>query len=174
MTIPHIRNLTTDDLSTVCEIQSACYGPAWLEPIEAFTRKLEAAPGWSWMAWVNDVPAGYLIGLPIEEIASPRLPALGSTEPIAAVHRATGFYLHDLAIAPQHRGCGVAPALFATAQQFAQSIQLRQMALVAVQDSVPFWQRFGFTLTPADSPALKAKLLTFGTDAEFMMRRVQE
>lgn len=174
MTIPHIRNLTTADLSTVCEIQAACYGPSWLEPMEAFARKLEAAPGWSWMAWVNGAPAGYLIGLPVENIESPRLPALGSTEPIAAVNDATGFYLHDLAIAPHHRGTGVAPALFAAALQHAQSMQLQCMALVAVQDSVPYWQRFGFAPTPADTPALKAKLLTFGTHAEFMMRSVQE
>lgn len=174
MTIPYIRNLTTDDLLTVHAIQASCYSAEFLEPVASFARKLEAAPSWSWLAQLDGLPAGYLVGLPVAHLKSPDIPALAGTASLPLVRQAEGFYLHDLAVPPQHRGKGVAPALFAAALQQAQTQQVRQMMLVAVQGSTDFWSRFGFEASPHPAPELQRKLRSFGDGAVFMTRTLRE
>jgi hypothetical protein len=44
------------------------------------------------------------------------------------------------------------------------------LALVAVNDAAPFWQRRGFSVV--ESPAMAAKLQTYGPDARYMLRRL--
>ena len=52
-------------------------------------------------------------------------------------------------------------------EQHAQSMGLLNAYLVAVNESMPFWQRFGFR--PVDDPALAEKLRGYWT-ASYMVR----
>jgi predicted N-acetyltransferase YhbS len=52
--------------------------------------------------------------------------------------------LHDLAVAPEARGHGVARTLFAAVHALARERGFASVSLVAVQGSDPFWARLGF------------------------------
>ncbi len=46
------------------------------------------------------------------------------------------------------------------------------MVLVAVNDAAPFWERRGFAVV--DSPAMTAKLASYGADARYMVRTLKD
>mgnify|MGYP003346226438 CR=1 FL=1 len=81
----------------------------------------------------------------------------------------TLLYLHDMAVAPEARSLGLASRLLAQLRQRAQALALPRLGLVAVQGSVPYWQRQGFAELAAMPAPLAAKLATFGPDASFMV-----
>ena len=80
----------------------------------------------------------------------------------------TTYYIHDVALLPEARGTGAAAAIVQAIVDHAETTGSRNLSLVAVNNSVPFWTRFGFKVT--DEPGLRAKLLTYDADARFMVR----
>jgi N-acetylglutamate synthase-like GNAT family acetyltransferase len=78
------------------------------------------------------------------------------------------YYIHDLALLPETRGSGAGAAIVGILAARARTLQLPNMTLVAVNNSVHFWQRQGFTVT--HDPALDAKLASYGDQAHFMTR----
>lgn len=82
------------------------------------------------------------------------------------------LYLHDLAVLPQHRGNGISHMLLAAALELAKAQQLNQMALIAVQGSVSFWQSQGFTTVMSPHPTIQTKLASYGEGATFMHRTI--
>lgn len=82
----------------------------------------------------------------------------------------TTYYIHDVALLPEARGTGAAAAIVNAIVDHAGKTGSRNLSLVAVNNSVPFWTRFGFEVT--DEPSLRAKLLTYDADARFMVRRL--
>ncbi len=45
------------------------------------------------------------------------------------------------------------------------------LSLVAVNNSIPFWARFGFEVV--NEPSLASQLLTYDADARFMVRKIR-
>ena len=82
----------------------------------------------------------------------------------------TTYYIHDVALLPEARGTGAAAAIVQAIAGHAETAGSRNLSLVSVNNSVPFWTRFGFEVT--DEPSLGAKLLTYDADARFMVRRL--
>ena len=111
--------------------------------------------------------AGYTLAHPIRHLDPPPLNTLLGAIPPAA----DAFYIHDVAVAPQMRGQGLAgpavAALLAPASRFPRA------CLVSVYGTVPFWERFGFV--DASDTLPPGKLAGYGADARFMLRpsRVQ-
>lgn len=172
MAIPHLRSVTTPDLPAVLYIQAQCYGPAFHEPLTAFEAKLTSIHS-AWLAWVDDAPAGYLFTLPLAFSETLSIPSLADSD-MPGMHDVTPdcLYLHDLAVLPQHRGNGISHMLLAAALELAKAQQLNQMALIAVQGSVSFWQSQGFTTVRSPHPIIQTKLASYGEGATFMHRTI--
>jgi N-acetylglutamate synthase-like GNAT family acetyltransferase len=81
--------------------------------------------------------------------------------------RPTTYYIHDFAILSETRGTGAGSAFATAVITHARSLALPNVSLVAVNNSVPFWSRFGFEAV--DEPALRAKLRTYDAHARFMV-----
>jgi predicted N-acetyltransferase YhbS len=159
-----IHPLRTADLDAVLCVQAQCYGPGFLEPIEAFASKLAASPHTSWVAWAEGEPIAYLVCLPVE---ANKLPALHASD-WQAPTTPTALYLHDMAVAPAGRALGLGRQLVATAKAEATRQGLNDMTLVAVQGSVPYWQRHGFMVVSGAAPSVADKVASFGPDARLM------
>ncbi|WP_328516528.1 GNAT family N-acetyltransferase [Tardiphaga alba] len=87
---------------------------------------------------------------------------------LAPVAVPTTYYIHDLALLPETRGSRAGTAIVSLLKARAREHNLPNMTLVAVNNSVHFWQRQGFSVT--DDPALDAKLKSYGDQARFMTR----
>ena len=182
-------------MDAVMAVQAACYHAIAPESFAAMDAKRVAGAGLSLVAQRVDAgrkqPAGagnigietnvnggsgssaslqaedidaYLIALPVRW---PNFPALNA-EPLPS-QAADTLYLHDLALHPRARGSGVATRLVNQVLVSARQAGLQQAALIAIQGSVPFWQRFGFAVQQPD-PVLAAKLASYGGSAQLMRR----
>lgn len=157
------------DLDAVLALQQRCYGVDFLERREAFAAKLAATDGLAccWIARRDDgVPLAYAVSLPVCEATLPALDAPHCERPASP----SLLYLHDMAVAPEARSLGLAARLLAQLKARAQALGLPQMGLVAVQGSVPYWQRQGFAEPAVLAPGLAAKVASFGADARFLVQ----
>ncbi len=100
--------------------------------------------------------AGYIISHPWHSNSPPPLNTLLGALPVPAAT----WYIHDLALHPSARGSGAAPAIIA------QLAAHGRIELIAVGASPRFWARQGFR--PAPLP--EAKLASYGTGAQFMVK----
>lgn len=163
-----LQAMTPADLDAVLALQQRCYGVDFLERREAFAAKLAATEGLDccWMAQGAGGPLAYAVSLPVCEATFPALDSPHCERPA----QPTLLYLHDMAVAPEARSLGLAARLLARLVERAQALGLARLGLVAVQGSVPYWQRQGFA-EPARLPAaLAAKLASFGPEARFLVR----
>lgn len=144
-----LRLLRADDLPAVLAIQRAAYGDGYQESAMVLGRKRELAPAACWIAHAGQTAVGYVFAHPWSDTGAPPLHA-----PLAALPAAAdrGF-VHDLAVAPDARGLGVAAALFARVRAWSSAAGHRGMCLVALADAVQFWARQGFSPLPAILPA---------------------
>ena len=78
------------------------------------------------------------------------------------------YHIHDIALLQTARGSGAASAAVRAVLDHARTIGLARATLVAVNDTLPFWQRHGFQID--ESPALAAKLATYAGAARHMSR----
>ncbi len=157
------------DLDAVLALQQRCYGVEFLERREAFAAKLAATEGLAccWIARGDDgAPLAYAVSLPVCEATLPALDAPHCERPASP----SLLYLHDMAVAPEARSLGLAARLLAQLKARSQALGLPQMGLVAVQGSVPYWQRQGFAEPPVLAPGLAAKVASFGADARFLVQ----
>jgi GNAT superfamily N-acetyltransferase len=146
----HLHAMTPADLDAVLALQQRCYGVDFLERREAFAVKLAVTEGLDccWMVRRDGAPLAYAVSLPVCE--------------------ATLLYLHDMAVAPEARSLGLAARLLERLRERARALGLARMGLVAVQGSVPCWQRQGFAEPAVMSESLVAKLASFGDQARFL------
>ena len=78
------------------------------------------------------------------------------------------FDLHDLAVAPQAAGQGLAQRLVSHLWARAAEERLSHSALVSVQGSQPFWERLGYRVQALDDPAQQRHLDSYGPGACYM------
>ncbi len=111
--------------------------------------------------------AGYLIAYPWRADSAPALDTLLETLPADPAV----IYLHDLALHPDARGAGHAATIVEALAEDARAGGWPALALVAVNNAAPFWQRHGFKIR--DTPPLRAKLASYGPDACYMVRALR-
>jgi len=109
---------------------------------------------------------GYILSHPWTYAAPPALNSLLGALPAPP----TTYYIHDIALLHEARGTGAANAVVAKLIELAEELGLPNLSLVAVNNSVAFWQRHGFVLTAI--PALDAKLRSYDEAARFMVRAI--
>lgn len=158
-----IRMMAAADIPAVLEIQAVCYTEVTPESNESLHAKLNASQSTCFIASIGDDIVGYLIALPWEFSSPPLLNAETCRLPLAP----DCLYLHDLAVTPGARKFGTGRALVEASLTQLKELGLERASLVAVQNSVPYWKRYGFRAVPLSAP-LKAKLSTYGEGVEYM------
>jgi GNAT superfamily N-acetyltransferase len=153
------------DLAAVVAIADVVH-VAYPEDAATIAERLRLYPAGCALFERDGRPMAYTLTHPWRYAAPPALNArLG-----ALPDRPTTYYIHDVALLPEARGAGAAAAIVAAIVGEAERIAAPNLSLVAVNNSVPFWRRFGFEIT--EVPGLAAKLLTYDADARFMVRRL--
>ena len=160
------RLMTAGDLDAVAEIAAVGF-PDHFEGRECFENRLVLNPAGCFVLSGQDgVPRGYLVAYPWRAGSAPALNTLIEAIPgDAAV-----MYLHDLALHPETRGGGWSRPIVERLAGEAKAAGWPALALVAVNDAAPFWERLGFAV--ANAPEMAAKLASYGPDARYMVRRL--
>lgn len=163
-----IHSMQASDLDRVLLIQAACYTGDIPESRVSLAAKLFTSPSSCFVAKQFDGEVlAYLIALPWIVTEPPALNALSCELPV----RPDCLYLHDLAVHPSVRTGGVGASLIERFLQRSSELDFSKTCLVAIQNSVGYWRRFGFHPCTSTS-ALAAKLATYGSDAQFLLRNV--
>ena len=158
-----IRSMAERDLDAVLAIQSSCYTEVAPETLHSIRAKLVASSTTCFVAVASGEVVGYLIALPWEFANPPVL----NLERCELPQRPDCLYLHDLAVVPKARGLGVGVKLVETFFKVLERLRLPRAALIAVQGSSAYWERFGFQIASTDAD-LRAKLLSYGTHVVYM------
>jgi len=159
------------DIAGICRIADLCY-PDLPESAAALAAKQALSPQTCFaLAHADDSAeiAGYMLAHPWLLGDIPPLNRLLHALPL----KPDCLYLHDLALAPAARGRHYATAAAAALARQAQALGLPHLALTAVHNSAPFWQKLGFAPQPLPARANGADpLAAYGPGAAYMTRRL--
>ena len=135
-----LRHFTPDDLPAIHSLEAALYGPALRVSDEAFLRLVTLFPEGAFGFFDGSELVAFAFAVPLTTGAVLDLAApLEALPPDADV-----FYIHNLGVAPQYRGLGLAGRLIEALFDLARARGFRACELVSVQGSAPFWERYGF------------------------------
>lgn len=155
--------MQVSDLSEVLNIQARCYTGVPPESRESLEAKLRACPSQCFVASLRGEIVGYLFAL-LWRFESP--PALNSLTCVVP-ESPDCLYLHDLAVSPDARSAGVGRALVERFFAALKESHMPRAALIAVQASAPYWERFGF-MRVHTTDNMRTKLATYGDEVEYM------
>ncbi len=157
------RSMTGYDLASVSEIAGKVH-PGFFEADAVLAEKFALYRNGCYLFEISERPAGYVLSHPWRRGSLPALNTLMGQLPAEA----DSFYIHDLALLPMARGVGAAGQIVAALAKHAQAQGFATMSLVAVNNSIPFWQRQGFEVE--DRPELADKLAGYEDTARYMIR----
>lgn len=157
--------MTSEDLPEVVRI-AACVHLDYPEEEHVFAERLALFPDGCRLLVDRDEALGYLISHPWVRKAPPALDTpLGELpEP------ADTYYIHDLALAPQARGKGLAIEAVTSAVTTARARGLATLSLVAVGNSAEFWRTQGFDVVR--DAQVERSLASYGGTAHYMERAI--
>lgn len=161
-----IRPLTASDLAAIERIQRAAYPHYPCERIEVFADKLARYPTGCWAYETSGTVGGYLFSHPTLLVAPPKFDALLDDLP----PEPDAYFIHDKSVVPELRGRGAGRQLLDAAIAHAAALHLAVIALVSVQGSRGYWERFGFAAVAETDPTLAAIRRTYGPQAHYMLR----
>lgn len=124
--------------------------------------KFEQFPEGCFMLCENEVPSGYLLSHPWKSLSPP---PLNTTLGKLPEHPDT-YYIHDLAIAVNARGYGMAKLIIDQVFVLAEALHLTTISLVAVSGSYRFWEFRNFKRV--ENSRLTSKVATYGELACYM------
>ncbi|MDY6923778.1 MAG: GNAT family N-acetyltransferase [Pseudomonadota bacterium] len=160
------RPMRAGDLDAVAAVAGLGF-PDHFEGRDCFENRLALNPGGCFvLAGADEAVKGYLVAYPWREGDAPALNTLIETIPADA----DVLYLHDLALHPNARGGGWTAPVIEQLARSAKTAGWPAIALVAVNDAAPFWERRGFTVV--ETADMAAKLSGYGPDARYMIRRL--
>jgi len=138
--LAELRPLTPADLASVHALEIDAYLPSLHESVEALARLIALFPEGALGAFDRHGLCGFIFGVPLR-----RGMTLDLRSPLRSVpDHPDMFYVHDIAVADRCRGQGVGSALAERLLAVARERGFSAVELVSVQDSAPFWERFGF------------------------------
>lgn len=183
---PHWRAMQVADLPQVYSIAAQVH-PAYPEQPQVFAERLRLYPEGCWVWQQAGQLAGYLISHPWHKMqppaldsllhALPRMDTVTSQKAVTSIkagtENASTYYLHDIALLPQARGQQATPRILPTLAQLAHAHGLDNISLVAVNQSLSFWQAQGFKPVPMCDPEnksqeLAAKLQSYGPETHYL------
>ncbi|CAN7462638.1 GNAT family N-acetyltransferase [Devosia sp. LjRoot3] len=157
------RAMSGYDLNAVSTIAEKVH-PGFFESDAVLAEKHSLYRNGCYILEVAEKPAGYVLSHPWMRGSLPALNALIGALP----DQPDTFYIHDLALLPVTRGVGAAGQIVAALTKHAQAMGFPTMSLVAVNGSVPFWERQGFVTE--DRPELAEKLAAYEDAARYMVK----
>lgn len=165
MALIKVQPMQSDDIARVFALQLACYQSEFHEPISVIAQRFAQSPQTAWLAWMGDQVVGYLVAY---KSVFGKVSPLGAGFELAL--QPTCLYLHDVAVDPSVAGRGVAAQLIRQALQGAHREGLQGSALVSVQDSQQFWQKYGYQPYVVD-PTQQARLTAYGAGVCYMAQQ---
>ena len=171
MTVPGdvlLRPMALADLPAVLDVQRACYPGDFLEDAATFTQRLQSPANLSCVATQGGVVCAYLAAY--RSRPGKVTPLNGGFDTVA---QPDTLYLHDLAVAPQAAGQGLAQRLVKHLWAQGRSEGLVVSALVSVQGSQVFWERLGYRVQVLDDPAQQQNLASYGAGACYMAKTLE-
>lgn len=135
-----VSPITDTSWAAIQRLQQAAYAPSLHEECEVLTSKWQASPD-TCFQYLDEAgnTLAYLLTHPWNSSNAPKL-----NDALPAGCTGDQLFIHDLAVSPEATGQGVAKQLLAAFFARAAALGYTRFMLVAVQDSVPFWSRYGF------------------------------
>jgi len=135
-----IRQLIADDVDDVLRISERCYSVDLLERRESVLHKHYLFPKGCLGVILDYKLVGYVYFHPW--MLNHSVPLDDATYVLPEISDC--IYIHDLAMLPGHRHARYGEQLIDHVAQVGQELSLMSYALVAVQNSEPYWGRWGF------------------------------
>lgn len=158
------RQMSVNDIASLIRVADKIH-PTLPEDNHIFAERVKLFPGGCLALVENDSDelCGYVISHPIRRRQPPALNSLlGEIAPDL-----DQYYIHDLAILPEFRGCGLAQKCISKLSAIAERYETS--SLVSVYNTTTFWGRFGFVPQEVDE-GLKKKLVDYGDDTVYLER----
>jgi GNAT superfamily N-acetyltransferase len=159
----HWRFMTPADLPEVLRVSQAVH-PAYPEDFAVFAERQRLYPAGCLVLAEGTALHGYALSHPWLFGQPPSLNTLLHALP----QPADTYYLHDVALAESARGGGFGGQVVARLIAAAGASGAGNLSLVAVNGTVPFWQRQGFAIV--EDEAIRARVLSYDDAASFMAR----
>lgn len=159
------RAMTAYDLPAVQGIADTVHVDFFESP-EVLAERLKLYQNGCYLLEVGEKPAGYVLSHPWTYASLPPLNTLLKRLPAEP----DTYYLHDLCLLPVARRIGAASKIVEALAKHAHAEGYPTMTLVAVNGSIPFWERHRFVVT--EVPELYGKLLSYEETARYMVRQV--
>ncbi|ACL62109.1 GCN5-related N-acetyltransferase [Methylobacterium nodulans ORS 2060] len=159
------RRLEASDLAAINSIADIVHAN-YPEDEAILLERLALYPDGCFILARENNPVGYIISHPWQFGQPPELNSLLNSIPDPA----TTYFIHDIALLPIARGTGAASAMIPNLMRHAATARLPNVSLVAVNNSMEFWERHGFRVF--EDPSLGTKLSSYDEDARFMFRSV--
>ncbi|MBE0368417.1 GNAT family N-acetyltransferase [Pseudoalteromonas aurantia] len=137
-----INLITENAWVDILNIQAEAYVEIEPEDVNILKSKWLLSPTTCAVYQAGDTISAYLLAHPWPSEIPPKL---HEECPITA---SLNLYLHDLALARESRGKGVAKKLVTNLVDIAKAQGFNKILLVAVQNSGGFWSKFGFINIP--------------------------
>ena len=155
-----ISLITENSWIDILKIQEKAYVEIPPEDVDILKSKWLSSPKTCavYLEHNNNISA-YLLAHPWPSEIPPKL------HEISPVSESVNLYLHDLALAPEERGKGIAKKLVENLIDIAKIQGFKKILLVAVQNSSGFWDKFGFlhipnaVICPSYGPSAKLMVL---------------
>ncbi|WP_212751249.1 GNAT family N-acetyltransferase [Pseudoalteromonas citrea] len=137
-----INLITEHSWCDILKIQEEAYLEIEPEDVDILKSKWLLSPNTCAVYKEGDTISAYLLAHPWPSEIPPKL---HEKSPITA---GLNLYLHDLALARESRGKGIAKKLVTNLVDIAKAQRFNKILLVAVQNSSGFWSKFGFKNLP--------------------------
>jgi predicted N-acetyltransferase YhbS len=163
---PAIRLMTPEDLPAVDHVQRDAYVEQFQEQVAVFADKLQRFPAGCWVCVSDGQIVGYMFSHPARLAAPPGLNVAlrEQQEPYDC------YFIHDIAVLTSHRSLGVAQKLLKEALGIAKRQGYDVVALISVQGSRGYWERFGFRELSEPQEAVDYVRRSYGESAYYMAR----
>lgn len=158
-----IRSIRDSDWPSILRLETECYSELEPESIEVLQSKWLAAPDYCFVVEKSGHVIAYLLAHPWESRSLPPLYEPLDYNAIDGSQVSRQLFLHDLVVDSRSGGQGIGSSLVNALIRTAESNDMTQIILVAVEGAETFWrkQRFVSILDrPIDS--------VYGEDAVFM------
>jgi len=157
--------MTPADLAEVMTIAAEVH-PAYPEEEAVFAERLLLSPSGCLCLGDRGALTGYIVSHRWRFGEPPELNTLLGAIP----EDASSWYIHDLALLPTSRGRGAAEQVVRRLADLALDARCSSLSLVAVNQSLGFWQRQGFQVV--QHAALDRKLASYDDAACYMVREL--